>query len=880
MRAPGFPKSAGATGRVVFFFLILAWPLLYQNSYALSNMRTAGLYALMAIGTNLIMGQAGQLSFGVMAFAGIGGYAAALTTVRLHWPPVLGLALGIVLACIVALLVGKPVLRLKLYFLALATMALVTIFTVIVSTARSITFGSSGVPGIPWLSIGIMQFDTFFKQYYFVWIAVIAVLLFCEAAMRSRVGRALHSTAVNETAASTLGVDAASWKLRAFVVSAGIAGFAGGLWALFLTSATPTDFSLVSAITVVIMVMVGGMESLFGSVVGAILITWLSYSLGSLQQYSGGVYALVLILLALFLPGGLARLLGRGWLHDRWLSRARSQLVLGIQAQPAFDAVSPASETLYPSRETASGDFQAPQVPATGRQGLRLEEVTVTFGGLTAVNRVSFETKADSITAIIGPNGAGKTTLFNAIFGLQKLSGGRLWYEGKELTGLTPVAIARLGLSRTFQNLRIFENMTVWDNVMVGRHRHEGSHFLTAGLRFPSQRREEQRSRDFCLKVLELVDLASRAEEMASSLPYGQQRLLEIARALATEPSLLLLDEPAAGMNDAERQVLREKILAIRASGIHVLIVEHDMELIMGLSDHVCVLDHGRLIAEGTPEFIRNHPEVIQAYLGAAEESERPPRVGHPERMAVIPEAQPDEQVLRVDGLSTYYGSIGAVRDVGFHVCQGECVAILGANGAGKTTLLRTICGSLRPRSGHVFLGPVEITHKTAPEIMELGVCQVLEGRHVFPTLSVQDNLILGAGKQRKRKGFSDDLASVFDLFPILKERCRQAAGSLSGGEQQMLAIGRALMGRPRILLLDEPSMGLAPLIVESIFAALRALNDDGLTLLMVEQNASAALAIADRAVVLVTGVVALTGSARELESDPRLHDLYLGRST
>jgi branched-chain amino acid transport system ATP-binding protein len=872
------------------FLVLLAWPLLYHNAYALSNMKTAGLYALMALGTNLIMGQAGQLSFGSLAFAGIGGYTAALTSVRLHWPPLAGLALGIVLACAVAVVVGKPVLRLRLYFLALATMALVTIFTVVVATWRSLTYGSSGVPGIPWLSLGITTFDSYFKQYYFVWIVVIVVLLVCEAAMRSRVGRALHALAVNETAASSLGIDCPAWKLRAFVASAAICGLGGGLWVLFLSSATPSDFSLGASILVIIMVMVGGMESLLGSIIGAVIISWVTFSLGSLQQYSAVAYALILILLVLFLPNGLA-----GLAHSDVPRRVKAWLV-GLsrdkrsaeEADTSVIAHEPAlinsQVASLPSGHQSSLEVDALVARGQGRaamsdhERLRIEDVTVSFGGLNAVSHVSLETAGGGITAVIGPNGAGKTTLFNVISGIQKPTTGHVWYQNKDLSRMTPVDICRLGIARTFQNLRIFGNMSVLDNVLAGRHRHEKSKFLAAGFRLPSQRREEIKSRDFCLHMLELMGLSNRAEEMAASLPYGQQRLVEIARALATEPSLLMLDEPAAGMNQSEREALAAKILEITASGIDVLLVEHDMELIMGLSDHVGVLDHGRLICEGSPEQVRCHPGVIEAYLGAGQTIEKVPRIGHSERIAALTEVKPG-RILEVKNLSTYYGAVGALRDASLHADVGECVAILGANGAGKTTLLRTISGSLRPRSGHVILQDRDITGLSAPDIVELGMCQVLEGRHVFPTLSVGDNLLLGAGKNAKGKQFQDELREVFELFPILSERRNQAAGLLSGGEQQMLAIGRALMGRPRILLLDEPSMGLAPLIVESIFETLKVLNDRGITLLMVEQNANAALAVADRVVVMVTGEVVLSGNANDIKNDPRLHDLYLGRA-
>jgi ABC-type branched-subunit amino acid transport system ATPase component len=666
---------------------------------------------------------------------------------------------------------------------------------------------------------------------------------------------------VSDVGASSLGVRTHRWKLLAFVMSATICGIGGGLLVLTIGAISPNSFTFSVALFPMIMMLVGGPGSLWACVVGAVVMTSLSNAFSGALQYSGLIYSVVLILLIMFLPAGLF-----GLLRGNRVTQLRMRLLpsAGPVGEISAGGNGPAEER----PAIAAGE------PSDRRELLKVEGVSVSFGGLVAVDRVSLSVREGEIAAVIGPNGAGKTTLFNVITRLQKPAAGNVYLDGVEVTRLGVADAARLGMARTFQNLRIFVNMTVLENVMVGRHRHERAGFFGTGLGLPGPKKEEAASREAAMEAIRLVGLEKQANLPAASLPYGGQRLVEIARALATKPRLLLLDEPCAGMHAEERAHLIDRIGRIRESGIAVLLVEHNMELVMGISDWVWVLDHGKLIANGRPEDVQGDPAVCAAYLGAGsvEVSEACPEPvsdtsGHPEACAPL---------LSVDGLCVSYGAGQVLHDVSFEVPRGEMLTVLGANGAGKSTLLATIAGVLRPSKGEVSLDGKRITGLSSDRLAAQGICLVPEGRHIFPDLGVQDNLLVAAPPRRKKREIESDYDLVYTLFPILAERRRQPAGTLSGGEQQMLSIGRALMGRPRLLLCDEPSMGLAPLVAEDIFAALAELNKEGLTLLMVEQNAALAASISSRCLVLQNGNVVFRGTGSELGKDDLLRRLYL----
>jgi branched-chain amino acid transport system ATP-binding protein len=793
--------------------------------------------AIAAMGLNLCIGYTGLVSFGHGAWFGIGAYAAGL--IQRNWfnnDIFLPLLLAAIVVAVIATLVGFIILRRRGVYFSLLTLALSALAYTIAFRWTAVTGGEDGLGGLKRGSVGPFSLDNALNYYIVVSVLCLGVLYLLLRLVRAPFGHVLMAIRENQLRATFQGYPVERYKLGVFVISAVVTGFAGGLIGFqnYLVSAEAVSVPFSGELLAI--VVIGGMRSMLGPAIGALFFILFREMFSIWTSNWLLWFGLVFVAFVLYSPGGLVGIWAT--LSKRWWP-------------PPEESAAMSRRKIYEGLPLPA--FLLPK----GLDGIVLDVrgVSKTFGGIRAVTDASLQVGAGEIHALIGPNGAGKTTLFNLVSGLYPTDSGTIRLNGREIQGVPSEAICHQGLARSFQITNLFKGLSIYENLRLSLQAQNAGRF--------NLWRDIDHYEDIHTETAELIKflgLEGIETIEGGELSYGGQRLVDLGIALGSKPQVLLLDEPLAGLAAAERERVSNLVKNI-AANIPVLIVEHDIDRVLGFSRTVTVMNQGEVLMTGTPEAVRADRRVQEIYTGTGV-----PEVEHLSSDYAKASAAP---VLRFERVNTFYGKSHILHDATLDVREGEIVALLGRNGAGKSTLLKTLAGLVPLSSGTFEYAGADISRLPAPDIARAGIGYVPQGRGLFAGMTVRENLSLGrlARKTDGRNGVVWDEAQVLEYFPRLRERMDVAADYLSGGEQQMVAVARAMSGNVKLLLLDEPFEGLAPAVVLELFKVFDRLRQH-ISIVIVEHNLDLVLALADRVFALERGAVFHEGPAQPLLTD------------
>jgi branched-chain amino acid transport system ATP-binding protein len=820
----------GLVGLVVLPFAVRAFGLSINTASQIVCLSIA------ALGLNILVGFTGLTSFGHSAWYGIGAYAAAIA--QKHWFPgqiALPLLFSVIFVALLSCLAGLLILRRRGVYFALLTLAFVALTYAIAFRWTEVTGGEDGLGGLS--RGGFAAVPLADGRVYYALLALIAmgVLVVLLRVTRSPFGHVLVAIRENQQRATFQGYDVDRYRLAAFVLSAVVTGLGGALQGFLNYLVSAESVSVPFSGELLAMVVIGGMHTILGPALGVLFYVLFRELFSIWTQNWLLWFGLVFVAFVLFSPEGLAGIWGK----------------IRRRLRP------PPEESAAMSRRAAAEVRPLPAfLQAAGGAGafLEIDSVSKRFGGIRAVEKTSLAVRSGEVHGLIGPNGAGKTTLFNVASGMFPPDGGAVSLDRMKVSGLPPHRICRQGLARSFQITNLFRRLTLYENLRLSVQARNSARF--------NAWRDIDDYPEIHAETAELVSFLGLdgIEDIASGdLSYGGQRMVDLGIALGSRPRALLLDEPLAGLAAAERERVCALVRSV-AAGMPVLIVEHDVDRVLGLSHAVTVMNEGAVLMSGTPEAVRSDRRVQEVYTGTG----APPVSGR-----AAGEARDRAPLLRFEGVNSFYGKSHILNDAMLDVREGEIVALVGRNGAGKSTLLKTLAGLVPPASGTIEYEGRDIAGLPAPDIARAGIGYVPQGRGLFAGMTAAENLALGrlARATDGSRGIVWNEATIFEHFPRLKQRLHVAADYLSGGEQQMAAVARALSGNVRLLLLDEPFEGLAPAVVQDLFAVFDRLRGR-CSVIIVEHNLDLVLALADRVFALERGAVFHSGPAAPLLED------------
>ena len=792
------------------------------------------IFAIACMALNILVGQTGLVSFGHGAWFGLAAYAAALLQRNLMHDSFFGPAIaGVVIVTLIAAAFGFLILRRRGVYFSLLTLALSAMLYAVSFRWTEVTGGENGLGGITRPTLLGFNLESSTPYYWFVAAIAFLVLILLWRFHHSSVGHVLVAIRENEQRARFLGYPTNRYKLAAFVLSAGITGLAGILL-LFqnrMTSADPISVSFSGDLLA--MVVIGGMRNFLGPALGALFFILFREFLSIYTENWLFWFGLVFVTFIVLSPTGLVGV------AERLMAPFRKKIAEDAAMSARRVEVLPLPEFLRPKTHIDGAVLSA-------------RHIVKSFGGIRAVQGVDIAISDRTLHALIGPNGAGKTTAFNLLSGLYPPDEGTVSLMGEPIAGHAPEEIARAGIGRSFQITNLFPALSVAENIRLAVQARHPRRFdpFTPALSIASINVEAD-------AIIRYLGLAGIEKAEAALLSYGGQRLLDMGVALATAPRVLLLDEPLAGLAAAERERIGAIIKRISAD-LPVLLVEHDIDRVFQLADHVTVMSEGKVLLDGTVEDARQSAKVQEVYIGsgAAQVASRPRQT-----------AARVDALLSAENVNTFYGKSHILNEVSFTLHENEIIALLGRNGAGKSTLLKTLIGIAPASHGSIRLGEAELIGNSSAGNARLGIGYVPQGRGLFAGMSVEQNLELGGLKRQTGHGVHWTRERIFEYFPRIRERLDTPADYLSGGEQQMVAVARALSGDVRVLLLDEPFEGLAPAVVEQLFETFDRLRQE-VAIVIVDHHLDLALALSDTTVALERGRVIHQGPSQALRDD------------